>query len=575
MANTAIVTTFQGPTGYTGYTGYSMTGYTGYTGPNTGFTGYSGYTGPASGAISGSVTVSVAANPSALNLTTEGTSDWLAPAGNDTTPRTIAAGSLHTKTTGQFQIGRDFDWVYGGLGCTLFTQNQTNPSMTSTASDDAANAALSSSVAGQGIYYSNGTGYGFRLSAPADTFTRTLRVYTSCYNGTSTCSATLSDGSVSTVTNDFSTGGAYTVEDYFTITYNASRDGQTLEVTVLLTVTGASSNPNIKFIAATLQSTPSAGAGGGYTGPLGLTGYTGYTGGMGYTGYTGPSGYTGYTGPSTTGYTGPTGYGNFTGYTGYTGAGSVGPTGYTGYTGGTGYTGYTGPNITGYTGYTGPTGPGNFTGYTGYTGPSGASTTGSIVITSSTSPSTSLNLSSLGGRDWVYPYATNAPLRTINNNTLHMKSQGGWIAEMFDWVQNTATPYLPANNFFTITTTAPDDIVGALSAVSNNDQGIDTTSGSLVNWGFRLRVPAQTYMQTLTIYGTAFSVVATCTATLSDGSFVPTSNTINTTAATRSNYSFAIAYNSGYPGQWLNVTVLVTTNEGSTPNIRFACATLN
>lgn len=207
------------------------------------------------GGASGSITAISTANPSTLNLTSVGTRDWMCPAASTANPRAIGAGSLHAKVGGLTAgiLTSSFNWVSAGGATTIFTQNFVNPAVTSTAADDMATGALSASVAGQGIFSSVGaaTGYGFVLAVPADTTSRTLKIYASVFSGTITATATLSDGSASPATATVVATAGNTTEGFFTITFNSASAGEFLTVTVLLT-TNLGSGPNVKFMAATL-----------------------------------------------------------------------------------------------------------------------------------------------------------------------------------------------------------------------------------------------------------------------------------------------------------------------------------
>jgi hypothetical protein len=203
----------------------------------------------------GSLTIVSAANPSTVNLTTEGTFDWLFPNGTTTTPSSGNTNISMKRISGTgYLLANGFAWSGGSGTDTVYTQNFSTPAVTATATDDLIARGASSAVAGQGVYsvQSAAISYGFRLSIPIGQVSRTLRIYSSVFSGTATCTASLSDGSASTVTATISAAASSNYEGYFTIVANAGRDGQFLTVSVLLT-TNLGSTPNVKFMAATLQ----------------------------------------------------------------------------------------------------------------------------------------------------------------------------------------------------------------------------------------------------------------------------------------------------------------------------------
>jgi hypothetical protein len=110
---------------------------------------------------------------------------------------------------------------------------------------------MSASASGVYIYNATGTGFGFRIRARAGTATRTLKIYTGVFSGTVVLTTHLSDGSHADTTDTLDAGAGATVTTVFTVTYNASVEGQWLDAAVELTV-NKGSTPNITFTAATL-----------------------------------------------------------------------------------------------------------------------------------------------------------------------------------------------------------------------------------------------------------------------------------------------------------------------------------
>lgn len=203
-----------------------------------------------------SISITTAANPSTLNVTTEGTADWFVPNGTTALPRQVGATFLQAKVGGKTggMIYNSFEWVGGAAtGITIFTQNFTHPAVTCNLGDTLGSGGIASSINGQGLFTNVGgaVGYGFQLAVPALTSARTLRLYSSVFSGVVTCTASFADGSVTPVTATITAAAGTANESYFAITFTGAAQGALLLVTVLLT-TNSGSGPNIKFMAATL-----------------------------------------------------------------------------------------------------------------------------------------------------------------------------------------------------------------------------------------------------------------------------------------------------------------------------------
>ncbi len=205
----------------------------------------------------------------------------------------------------------------------------------------------------------------------------------------------------------------------------------------------------------------------------------------------------------------------------------------------------------------------------------GGPSAGNCSVTfTSTVPST-LNVSTAGTRDWFAPggsYVENYRGSGSIGNEAYSKILGGRIHVSFDWVGNYSAGFTQSSSI-SISSNAADDSRGGLSSVAT-DQGIDQSSGSIVNWGYRFRVPADTYSRTLSIYGSVFSGVATLTVYATDGSFATVTNAQDSGSATAIGNLWTVTYNTAHDGQEIYVSVLVTTNHGSTANLKFITATL-
>lgn len=200
--------------------------------------------------------------------------------------------------------------------------------------------------------------------------------------------------------------------------------------------------------------------------------------------------------------------------------------------------------------------------------------TGAAALSFS-SPSGALNLSTLGTRDWFAPGGISSQNYRVSLGTAHSKILGGFVLVSFDWVSTTGWTAFTQASVYTLTTTATDDVANAPLSGASTDQGYDTSSILSVNVGYRLRVPADTYARTLTLYGSFFSCAATLTATPTDGSFATLTDTRDAGAAGTISYKWVITYNTARDGQELEVSVVVTTNHGSSPNFKFTAATLS
>jgi hypothetical protein len=183
------------------------------------------------GALSGSV----AAPAAAVQLTTEGTSDW-AHWGLNT------ATDWNHKNGVTSQIGT-FTSVAGGAAgryadnSTAFTWTDGTPTATATNTTT-------------GLYLA-GQNQGFRLTLPADPTTRTVRVYVGAWRAQSRMVAHLSDGSAVDFTDtSLSNSSGPTTLRVYTFTYKAASNGQTLTLT--FTQTNATTG-NVTLQAATLQ----------------------------------------------------------------------------------------------------------------------------------------------------------------------------------------------------------------------------------------------------------------------------------------------------------------------------------
>ncbi|MFN0277202.1 MAG: peptidoglycan DD-metalloendopeptidase family protein [Pyrinomonadaceae bacterium] len=159
------------------------------------------------------------APPTSVNLTTEGTTDWVHWGLNDET-------SVDRKNGVTPQIS---NFTRLGSVTTLRCTANANPTVTYTWNDGTPNPGLMSSPSCLYVY---DIGNGFEFTLPADTSPRTFKLYVGVWRGTGRLEAEMSDGSASPVI-DNSLAGAYpgpALNGVYTITYAASSPGQSLKV---------------------------------------------------------------------------------------------------------------------------------------------------------------------------------------------------------------------------------------------------------------------------------------------------------------------------------------------------------
>jgi hypothetical protein len=183
---------------------------------------------PVGGSLSGSVTTA----STAVNLTTEGTADWI-HWGTGGVDRKAAGGSQISNVavvgTGPFLTYTDDPRLISWTGGTPTATSTNNPSG----------------------FYILGIGNGLTFTAPADTSVRTLIVHVGGFHSGGILTAHLSDGSAADYTNTSSILNARYDRNY-TLTYRASGPGQTLRVTWTM-VSGNGNNRNVNISAAALS----------------------------------------------------------------------------------------------------------------------------------------------------------------------------------------------------------------------------------------------------------------------------------------------------------------------------------
>jgi hypothetical protein len=165
----------------------------------------------------------------AVNLTTEGSLDWVHWGDTSLNRKAGVTAQLSTYT----KVGTGTAEPYNNDPRTLSWTDGTPTGISSNNRD--------------GLYI-NGTGQGFSFTAPADTTQRTLVVHVGGYNSGGTLTALLSDGSAASFT-DTTAAASGQYDRNYTLIYSAASAGQTLTVTWKM----SSGSGNVTLSAAGLQ----------------------------------------------------------------------------------------------------------------------------------------------------------------------------------------------------------------------------------------------------------------------------------------------------------------------------------
>lgn len=202
-----------------------------------------------------SVVIAQAALPASVNLSTEGTIDWLEI--HTLTGLRPFLTSLHAKVRGEDDMLRTFMWVKAPGGGSTLTNGDLDFPRSITGSDDVDGAGLTNFENATYISVTGTqTGHGFRFRARATRSQRVLRVYMGRNACTVLCTAALTDGTTSTssIAQPSGSGAPFTwLGRMLTITFNSSNDGQELLVECKATTTHATAG-TVNFMCATLAS---------------------------------------------------------------------------------------------------------------------------------------------------------------------------------------------------------------------------------------------------------------------------------------------------------------------------------
>ena len=170
---------------------------------------------------SGALGVTTGTSPSSVVLSTEGTLDWLHFGLVNTTD--INGKAATTLLSSTYVGGNPSGRYVGAPGWSDLSWTGGEPTATGGPSN-------------VNVFWASGAGKGFTIAAPADTTTRTLKVYLGGWNSTGTLQVSLSDGSAATYSQSISNPGLYA--NVVTVTYAAASAGQTLTASYLQTSAG-------------------------------------------------------------------------------------------------------------------------------------------------------------------------------------------------------------------------------------------------------------------------------------------------------------------------------------------------
>jgi hypothetical protein len=199
---------------------------------------------PARGAMLSGSFASIAQN-SVVNLTTEGPLDWV-------------HWGLYTETSLNRKAGvvpriSDFTELSGmGTNSFLFVFQVTDLAHSYSWTDGNPEPVVNDTHTGVWVYSVPTFGSGFEFTVPADTSTRTLKVFLGVFAGRGKIEASLSDGSAPAYVNDTLSSIMGSVNREYTFTYAAASSGQSLHIRWTLQM-GFRPDANVTLHAAALS----------------------------------------------------------------------------------------------------------------------------------------------------------------------------------------------------------------------------------------------------------------------------------------------------------------------------------
>ena len=164
------------------------------------------------------LTGSVAPPPASVNLTIEGSTDWIHWGLNTAT-------DVDRKITGGSMIS-NFSTIGSGTNVVRLTDSPSKASWIDGTPD------LTVTNTPSGVYINNfdGPGRGFVFTVPAGLLTQVLKVYVGEFTASGTLQAVLSDNSAPAYSQVLTGAANQTVQGVYTINFAAASPGQTLTV---------------------------------------------------------------------------------------------------------------------------------------------------------------------------------------------------------------------------------------------------------------------------------------------------------------------------------------------------------
>ena len=474
----------------------------------------------------GVLTGSLATPSGTTNLTAEGTLDW--------THWGLTSVSSFDHKAGVVSQISNFTTVGSGTPYQL----SNNPlGYTWTAGTPTASATNTTT----GLYMYGQTG-GFRITVPADTTAKKLRLYVGAWDAQSNLTAHLSDNSALDYSDNslFSING--TLMGVYTIDFRAASSGQTLTVTLTNTLAG---DGNVTLEAATLapgNNTPdysvsispgtmtaTPGSNANYTASIAAV--NGFSGTVALSASGLPAGATANFSPTSISGSGSSvlsvavGSGVATGTYPFSVAGSSGAS----------------VRSTSATLVVAPVGAGALTG-------------------ALATPSGTQQLTTQGTLDWAH-WGLNSASSFDHKNAATQQISNYTLVGLGPVNQYTDNPV-----GFTWTAGTPTD------SATNTTTGIYVAA---LNSGFRLTVPADTSLHTLQVYVGVWSAQGTVVAHLSDGSAPDyTDSTLNNTTDTSIGV-YTFNYRAAASAQTLTITFTTTQQYNGFGNVTLQAATLS
>lgn len=206
---------------------------------------------------------------------------------------------------------------------------------------------------------------------------------------------------------------------------------------------------------------------------------------------------------------------------------------------------------------------------TGSGGGGGSAASASISFTDT--PTTTINLSLTGTLDWFTPGGSAVQnYRAVSAG--HSKLTGGDIHLTFDWTNKTTTSAATQVGSYSLSNTASDSTTNVLSSFTTTQKR--TGTGSVIDFGYRFRVPSSSTSRTLKIFGSSASAEITIKAVAGDASFPDISRTRSTGSGIDELQSWTLVYTTSEPC-FVYITVMVTGRFTPAAGVlRFCAATL-